>query len=865
MRLEKISIFTIITVLAIGAVLSTAHADELTSMLPPAKQVKAGVSPEDVTCKGVQVLLLKTDGSPICLNPATAEQFVLLGIATVVERGEGADGMMIEESKEVSGSEPLVSMTVFSDRFAVMKDKVQLLVDEAVALYETDSEAALDAIVNDAYDENDPYLFVLDFETVVVKVHQSIPDMAGTDVAYILENSGKTIDEIKKQLTSEGNTWLMYTFTNPATGYEQTKKSYMALNDGLVFGSGFYLNDLEAEMIRAMWVADSAVKLYDEHGTVAFDMINDDAANYTPGDLYPFAAHINTTLLVAHGADANRVGDVSVVADSRTSKPMSQVQAESALNGGTWDTYTFVNFETGKESAKLSWLIVRGDYVFGAGFYPDAKQLQKINAMMSTDHALLLYATYGEDAFEKITALNIDGEHYPYVMEFSTALEVADGSILDRRGQIIWTEYERNAVYNDIIDDLKAGYPGFATSVFLNQATGQPEAKTGWTVLYDGYIFGAGFHPQGEKADILEAKYSADVAVEMYKLLGADEAFDIINMMNSISPSYPAILDLEFNVEAHGADASLVGLNTFDLIMMPDKDADQIMSELQDDGDKTWVRYVFEHPATGEPREKAALLELYDEHIFLAGYYPDDLMVDAAAVEFTVREQAWLDSHPHISVAYDPLWPPYEYADENKMYAGVSAALAKQLSSISGSEFVQSDGIESWGDALLQMQDGTADVLLMVENTPERDTYMDFTEPWIILPIEMVVMGYKEIALDNLAQNNVVTVKDYAIEAWLDQNMSDVDYISVPTVLDALNMLADGTADVYLDSLLSARYLGSQHGIMGLSSAGYVGDNYDISIAYTQGDGTLGSILQKMLDAIPQGEIDNMIKSATSE
>ena len=65
--------------------------------------------------------------------------------------------------------------------------------------------------------------------------------------------------------------------------------------------------------------------------------------------------------------------------------------------------------------------------------------------------------------------------------------------------------------------------------------------------------------------------------------------------------------------------------------------------------------------------------------------------------------------------------------DDDGSLAGVSGAVAGVLEDMTGSQFVEAEpAIAPWGDALDRMKDGTADVLFMVENTAERDEYMDY-------------------------------------------------------------------------------------------------------------------------------------------
>ncbi len=222
---------------------------------------------------------------------------------------------------------------------------------------------------------------------------------------------------------------------------------------------------------------------------------------------------------------------------------------------------------------------------------------------------------------------------------------------------------------------------------------------------------------------------------------------------------------------------------------------------------------------------------------------------------FTAEEQAWLDANPTITVAYDPSWPPYEYIGPSGNLVGVSGAFTAMFSALSGSEFLEAENIGSWADALASMRAGTADVMYVIENTAERDTYMDFTDVWLRIDIDILVRDTSlGVTASNLADYRVVTVAGYAVETWLDDNLPAVNYISVPTALDALRMVDNGTADAYLDPLATANYLARQNGIADLEFAGPLGDDYALSMAYTEGDQILGSIMQKLIDSLPESE-----------
>lgn len=603
--------------------------DDDIDTLPPVKQVAMGVNPEDVTCQGERVLLIKINGDPICVMQKSSERLIAMGIASIPEpRSDDVDGdsMMQATEFDVDVSKLVVSMTRLSDTFDVMKQEVMDVTADAVTMYDADGMDAFETITDGAatYDATVPYQFVVDFDTMEILAHGYNPDRVGADGTAALETGKMTIGEIKEELESDGSTWVMYTTTNPENGKEQMKKSYMTLHDGYVFGSGFYLSDLEAEMIVAHWVANSVADMYDKQGIDLFDAINMDAMDHDGSSIYAFVGDIDTGMVVAHGADAEKIGQASTILAGNANKMVDQILAESEANGGTWATYEFTNFETGEDGFKVSWLTVRDNYLIGAGFYPDEHLANKANAIMSTDMALAMYAASGEDAFEEITALNVKEDWYPFVFGYEDRVEYADGSVLDRTGALIWGPHEHNASFYGIRDALEAGHGAFTTYVFLNPDTGQQQAKKSWYVLHDGYVFGAGIYLEDEYADRAAAKWSATTALLMYAEDG-QATLDMINEMQSTDETYPFVLDSEFVVVANGANEEYVGMSLFDLVS-PDKDMDQILADFRRSETATsWITYEFVHPETGEvDQPKTTILRMYDDgHIFGAGYYPE--------------------------------------------------------------------------------------------------------------------------------------------------------------------------------------------------------------------------------------------------
>ncbi len=125
-----------------------------------------------------------------------------------------------------------------------VQDRSRHVVEEAVRLYELEEEGAFDSI-NGLYVGTEPhYPFVLDSVTGRVLVHSAYPGQTEIEATVLREQADRPYREIIDDLRRDGNTWVEYTVTNPESGGEESKRAYLRLYDGYIFGSGFYYTDV---------------------------------------------------------------------------------------------------------------------------------------------------------------------------------------------------------------------------------------------------------------------------------------------------------------------------------------------------------------------------------------------------------------------------------------------------------------------------------------------------------------------------------------------------------------------------------------------------------------------------------------------
>ena len=241
-------------------------------------------------------------------------------------------------------------------------------------------------------------------------------------------------------------------------------------------------------------------------------------------------------------------------------------------------------------------------------------------------------------------------------------------------------------------------------------------------------------------------------------------------------------------------------------------------------------------------------------------------MTGVDAIEMTDAEKMWLETRQTIRVAYDPAWYPFEYMDkESGKTGGLSGKYFAEIESSTGADLVTIE-ISDWADALESVKDGRADMLLMAADTEQRREFLGFTEPHSRISVDMITVGTQTLDVKDLAELRVATVKDYAVESWLDQNRPEVRYASFENAAAALEALEAKSMDIFLENEHVASITAKKAGISGgVFNAGPSGYEYVLSIGFAKESGELGTILQKVIDAIPQDQKAQMLKDVLAE
>ncbi len=123
------------------------------------------------------------------------------------------------------------------------EEKVMRVVEDTIELYDSDRESAFATISATTTNIDPHYPFVLDPDTKTVVAHGAIPARIGTPSLIIAEDyADKPYDTIIDELQDSDGTWVKYLFPHPGSDYVESKRSWLVLHDGYIFGSGYYFS-----------------------------------------------------------------------------------------------------------------------------------------------------------------------------------------------------------------------------------------------------------------------------------------------------------------------------------------------------------------------------------------------------------------------------------------------------------------------------------------------------------------------------------------------------------------------------------------------------------------------------------------------
>ena len=366
------------------------------------------------------------------------------------------------------------------DVAAVTQDYVQ----RAIAMYERDGLEATIAYYDSRASVNGQfYLFLID-ENDLYLVHPIFPHLKGTDIKEVVGSDGQELGEEIAEATEEGH-WVDYLWPNPETGLEEPKSAWVIRRDGLIFASGYYTSDPDAEPPAwkdadpreyTVTYVEQAIARYERDGLDAMKNYYNSVASFE-GQFYMFIMDAND-LYIVHPLLPHLIGtDIKDVVGSDGYELGKEIA--EATEEGHWVDYLWPHPFTLQDAPKVAYAVRHDGLIFVSGYYPLENPRAKTQAYVA---AAIEY--YKENGLEATRAYynspeSFDGQWFLVMID-----ENQKYLVFGLNPALVGRTTERTTT--------EEGQWSISTSID-NPITPEEDIFHRWSILYDGLIFWSGY------------------------------------------------------------------------------------------------------------------------------------------------------------------------------------------------------------------------------------------------------------------------------------------------------------------------------------------------------------------------------------
>ena len=219
-------------------------------------------------------------------------------------------------------------------------------------------------------------------------------------------------------------------------------------------------------------------------------------------------------------------------------------------------------------------------------------------------------------------------------------------------------------------------------------------------------------------------------------------------------------------------------------------------------------------------------------------------------IKLTKNEALYLKKKKEIKVCVDPDWMPLEKIEDGKQI-GMSSDYMKIIQSKVDTPFTLVP-TKSWVQSLEKIKKRECDILSLAMETPSRRDYLNFTTPYLDLPL-VIATTYDKLFISNIKElegKRIGIVKGYAEKELLQHKYKNIVFIDVDNVKDGLTQVAAGKLYGFIENLSVMGYQIQKLFPNELKITGRLNEKFTLSVAVRNDQPLLLKIIEKALDSI---------------
>ena len=214
------------------------------------------------------------------------------------------------------------------------------------------------------------------------------------------------------------------------------------------------------------------------------------------------------------------------------------------------------------------------------------------------------------------------------------------------------------------------------------------------------------------------------------------------------------------------------------------------------------------------------------------------------------KEKNYLENKKTIKMCVDPDWMPFEKIEKGK-HVGIAADYIKIIE-----EKIKKPIIlvptKTWSESLELGQKKDCDIFSLIRTTPQREKYLNFTKPYLEIPL-VIAADINAPFIDDILQvkdKKIAIVKNYAVGEILRVKYPNIDFVNVNNIHEGLELVEKGSVFGFIDTLLTIGYQIQNNYIGQLKISGRFNEIWELGIGVRNDEPILTSIFDKAIDDI---------------
>jgi len=235
---------------------------------------------------------------------------------------------------------------------------------------------------------------------------------------------------------------------------------------------------------------------------------------------------------------------------------------------------------------------------------------------------------------------------------------------------------------------------------------------------------------------------------------------------------------------------------------------------------------------------------------------------DSKKLNLTISEKKYLLNKKIITMCIDPNWMPFEKFDKNGDHIGMTADYFKIFQDDLGIK-INVLKTKNWNQSLEFVKKRKCDILSLAMETKTRKEYLNFTTPYLKIPLVLATRINVPFVNDisAIVEKKIGITKGYAFIELLKQKYKNINIVEVENIQEGLLKVDNGELFGYIGTLASVGHQ-FQTGYSGeLKITGKLDETWALGIGVRNDDLKLLSIFQKIIDKLDIKQQQNILNS----